>query len=86
MVNLNIDRSVTTVRVSVIQLESALCFIMCLSYMVCDAIEVKGRNIMVASSTVTTELSSQIKLGAAGHALRTAGTVFKIRQSLPKSV
>ncbi|KAL0825358.1 hypothetical protein Bca101_049035 [Brassica carinata] len=84
MVNLNIDRSVTTVRVSVIQLESALCFIMCLSYMVCDAIEVKGRNIMVASSTVTTELSSQIT--AAGHALRTAGTVFKIRQSLPKSV
>ena len=55
-------RSVTTVRVSVIQLESALCFIMCLSYMVCDAIEVKGRNIMVASSTVTTELSSQISL------------------------
>uniref|UniRef100_A0A0D3APB7 Uncharacterized protein n=1 Tax=Brassica oleracea var. oleracea TaxID=109376 RepID=A0A0D3APB7_BRAOL len=79
MVNLNIDRSVTTVRVSVIQLESALCFIMCLLYMVCDAIEVWCKDSRGDEQTNT-------ELGAAGHALRTAGTVFKIRQSLPKSV
>ncbi|KAL0733804.1 hypothetical protein Bca4012_010014 [Brassica carinata] len=84
MVNLNIDRSVTTVSVSVIPLETALCFIMCVSYMVCDAVGVKGRNIMKASSTVTTEIDAG--LGAAGHALRIVWTVFKIRKALPKNL
>ena len=65
---------------------------------VCDAVEVAGRNVMSTSSVVTTELVSHKYgeeagkvtnegLGAAGHAMGTAWTVFKIRKALnPKSV
>ncbi|ESQ53489.1 hypothetical protein EUTSA_v10027489mg, partial [Eutrema salsugineum] len=64
---------------------------------VCDAVEVAGRNVMKTSSTVTTEIvdhkygaktaqATNEGLGAAGHAIGTAWTVFKIRQALnPKS-
>ncbi|KAL0739497.1 hypothetical protein Bca4012_015707 [Brassica carinata] len=64
---------------------------------VCDAVEVAGRNVMKTTSTVTTEIvdhkygaktaeATNAGLGAAGHALGTAWTVFKIRQALnPKS-
>ncbi|KAL0897378.1 hypothetical protein Bca101_081339 [Brassica carinata] len=63
-----------------------------------DAVEVAGRNVMKTTSTVTTEIvdhkygaktaeATNAGLGAAGHALGTAWTVFKIRQALnPKSV
>ncbi|CAA7041710.1 unnamed protein product [Microthlaspi erraticum] len=65
---------------------------------VCDAFEVTGRNVMKTSSTVTTEIvdhkygaktaeAANEGLGAAGHAIGTAWTVFKIRQAInPKSV
>ncbi|MED6161954.1 hypothetical protein PIB30_065846 [Stylosanthes scabra] len=65
---------------------------------VCDAVEVAGRNVMSTSSVVTTELVSHKYgeeagkvtnegLGAAGHAMGAAWTVFKIRKALnPKSV
>ncbi|XP_059623466.1 protein EARLY-RESPONSIVE TO DEHYDRATION 7, chloroplastic-like isoform X1 [Cornus florida] len=65
---------------------------------VCDAVEVAGKNVMSTSSTVTTGLVSHRYgedaakatnegLGAAGHAVGTAWTVFKIRKALnPKSV
>ncbi|WOG92193.1 hypothetical protein DCAR_0311453 [Daucus carota subsp. sativus] len=65
---------------------------------ICDAIEVAGSNVMSTSSTVTTGLVSQKYgeeaskvssevLDAAGHAIRTAWAVFKIKNSLnPKSV
>ncbi|XP_050375422.1 protein EARLY-RESPONSIVE TO DEHYDRATION 7, chloroplastic-like [Argentina anserina] len=64
---------------------------------VCDAVEVAGKNVMSTSSTVTTELVSHKYgeeagkaasegLDAAGHAIGTAWTVFKIRKALnPKS-
>ncbi|KAM1174333.1 hypothetical protein ACFX2I_026893 [Malus domestica] len=64
---------------------------------VCDAVEVAGINVMSTSSTVTTELVSHRYgeqagkaandgLDAAGHAIGTAWTVFKIRKALnPKS-
>ncbi|KAM5546806.1 hypothetical protein ABKV19_001365 [Rosa sericea] len=64
---------------------------------VCDAVEVAGKNVMSASSTVTTELVSHKYgeeagkaagegLDAAGHAIGTAWTVFKIRKAMnPKS-
>ncbi|KAL6873588.1 hypothetical protein ACP4OV_013670 [Aristida adscensionis] len=65
---------------------------------ICDAVEVAGKNVLSTSSTVTTGLVSH-KYGdkaaaatnegmdAAGHAIGTAWTVFKIRQALnPKSV
>ncbi|XP_068345112.1 protein EARLY-RESPONSIVE TO DEHYDRATION 7, chloroplastic-like [Pyrus communis] len=64
---------------------------------VCDAVEVAGKNVMSTSSTVTTELVSHRYgeqagkaandgLDAAGHAIGTAWTVFKIRKALnPKS-
>ncbi|KAF8101545.1 hypothetical protein N665_0204s0042 [Sinapis alba] len=64
---------------------------------VCDAVEVAGRNVMKTTSTVTTEIvdhkygaktaeATNAGLGAAGHALGTAWTVFKLRQALnPKS-
>uniref|UniRef100_A0A1J3I048 Spartin n=2 Tax=Noccaea caerulescens TaxID=107243 RepID=A0A1J3I048_NOCCA len=64
---------------------------------VCDAVEVAGRNVMKTSSTVTTEIvdhkygaktaeATNEGLGAAGHAIGTAWTVFKIRKALnPKS-
>ncbi|CAN8327918.1 unnamed protein product [Cochlearia groenlandica] len=64
---------------------------------VCDAVEVAGRNVMKTSSTVTTEIvdhkygaktaqATNQGLGAAGHAIGTAWTVFKIRKALnPKS-
>ncbi|KAM3362995.1 protein EARLY-RESPONSIVE TO DEHYDRATION 7, chloroplastic [Capsicum galapagoense] len=64
---------------------------------ICDAVEVAGKNVMSTSSTVTTELVSHKYgeeaakaasegLGAAGHAVGTAWTVFKIRKALnPKS-
>ncbi|KAJ0240748.1 Senescence/dehydration-associated protein [Hirschfeldia incana] len=64
---------------------------------VCDAVEVAGRNVMKTTSSVTTEIvdhkygaktaeATNAGLGAAGHALGTAWTVFKIRQALnPKS-
>ncbi|XP_006340753.1 uncharacterized protein [Solanum tuberosum] len=64
---------------------------------ICDAVEVAGKNVMSTSSTVTTELVSQKYgeeaakvasegLDAAGHAVGTAWTVFKIRKALnPKS-
>ncbi|KAG8373629.1 hypothetical protein BUALT_Bualt11G0044100 [Buddleja alternifolia] len=63
----------------------------------CDALEVAGKNVMSTSSNVTTGLVSQRYgeeagkaanegLGAAGHAVGTAWTVFKIRKALnPKS-
>ncbi|KAG2329527.1 hypothetical protein Bca52824_000707 [Brassica carinata] len=63
-----------------------------------DAVEVAGRNVMKKTSTVTTEIvdhkhgaktaeATNAGLGAAGHALGTAWTVFKIRQALnPNSV
>ncbi|KAI4381777.1 hypothetical protein MLD38_007820 [Melastoma candidum] len=65
---------------------------------VCDAVEVAGRNVMSTSSTVTTGLvthkygeqagqATEESLHAAGHAVGTAWTVFKIRKALdPKSV
>ncbi|KAL0383944.1 UNVERIFIED_CONTAM: protein EARLY-RESPONSIVE TO DEHYDRATION 7, chloroplastic [Sesamum radiatum] len=65
---------------------------------VCDAVEVAGKNVMSTTSVVTTGLVSQRYgeqagevthdgLGAAGHAIGTAWTVFKIRKALnPKSV
>ncbi|KAJ9189579.1 hypothetical protein P3X46_000853 [Hevea brasiliensis] len=65
---------------------------------VCDAIEVAGKNVMSTSSVVTKGLVSQRYgeqaakatnegLDAAGHAIGTAWTVFKIRKVLnPKSV
>ncbi|KAL5752469.1 hypothetical protein ACOSQ2_022976 [Xanthoceras sorbifolium] len=65
---------------------------------VCDAVEVAGKNVMSTSSTVTTELVSHRYgekaaeatnegLDAAGHAIGTAWTAFKIRKALnPKSV
>ncbi|KAJ8567632.1 hypothetical protein K7X08_019840 [Anisodus acutangulus] len=64
---------------------------------ICDAVEVAGKNVMSTSSTVTTELVQQKYgeeaakvtsegLDAAGHAVGTAWTVFKIRKALnPKS-
>ncbi|CAN4083451.1 unnamed protein product [Withania somnifera] len=64
---------------------------------ICDAVEVAGKNVMSTSSTVTTELVSHKYgedaakaasegLDAAGHAVGTAWTVFKIRKALnPKS-
>ncbi|BBH08042.1 Senescence/dehydration-associated protein-related protein [Prunus dulcis] len=67
------------------------------SSVVCDAVEVAGKNVMSTSSTVTTELVSHRYgeqagkaandgLDAAGHAIGTAWTVFKIRKALnPKS-
>nr|GMD58186.1 protein EARLY-RESPONSIVE TO DEHYDRATION 7, chloroplastic-like [Ipomoea batatas] len=64
---------------------------------ICDAVEVAGKNVMSTSSTVTTGLVSH-KYGdeaakatsegleAAGHAMATAWTVFKLRKALnPKS-
>ncbi|TQD73199.1 hypothetical protein C1H46_041287 [Malus baccata] len=63
----------------------------------CDAVEVAGKNVMSTSSTVTTELvfhgygeqagkAANDGLDAAGHAIGTAWTVFKIRKALnPKS-
>lgn len=65
---------------------------------ICDAVEVAGKNVMSTSSTVTTELvdhrygekaaeATNEGLGAAGHAIGTAWTAFKIRKALnPKSV
>lgn len=65
---------------------------------ICDAVEVAGKNVMSTSSTVTTGLvthkygeeagkATHEGLGAAGHAIGTAWTVFKIRKALnPKSV
>ncbi|XP_057453202.1 protein EARLY-RESPONSIVE TO DEHYDRATION 7, chloroplastic-like, partial [Lotus japonicus] len=65
---------------------------------VCDAVEVAGRNVMSTSSVVTTGLVShkygeeaaQVTnegLDAAGHAIGTAWTVFKLRKALnPKRV
>ncbi|XP_006656495.1 protein EARLY-RESPONSIVE TO DEHYDRATION 7, chloroplastic-like [Oryza brachyantha] len=65
---------------------------------ICDAVEVAGTNVLSTSSTVTTGLVSHKYgekaaaatnegLDAAGHAIGTAWTVFKIRQALnPKSV
>ncbi|KAK1557864.1 hypothetical protein Q3G72_026099 [Acer saccharum] len=65
---------------------------------VCDAVEVAGKNVMSTSSTVTTELvnhrygekaaeATNEGLDAAGHAIGTAWTAFKIRKALnPKSV
>lgn len=64
---------------------------------ICDAVEVTGKNVMSTSSTVTTGLVSHRYgenagkatnegLDAAGHAIGTAWSVFKIRKSLnPKS-
>ncbi|MCD7471644.1 senescence-associated protein [Datura stramonium] len=64
---------------------------------ICDAVEVAGKNVMSTSSTVTTELVLQKYgeeaaevtsegLDAAGHAVGTAWTLFKIRKALnPKS-
>jgi spartin len=64
---------------------------------VCDAVEVAGKNVMSTTSVVTTGLVSQRfgegagkatneGLDAAGHAIGTAWTVFKIRKALnPKS-
>ncbi|CAH9132360.1 unnamed protein product [Cuscuta epithymum] len=64
---------------------------------ICDAVEVAGKNVMSTSSTVTTGLVSHRYgdeaakatsegLEAAGHAMGTAWTVFKIRKALnPKS-
>lgn len=65
---------------------------------ICDAVEVAGKNVMSTSSTVTTGLvthrygeeagkATSEGLGAAGHAVGTAWTVFKIKKALnPKSV
>ncbi|KAK6150273.1 hypothetical protein DH2020_015205 [Rehmannia glutinosa] len=65
---------------------------------ICDAVEVAGKNVMSTSSTVTTGLVSHRYgeeagkatsegLDAAGHAIGTAWTVFKIRKAFnPKSV
>ncbi|XP_021727590.1 protein EARLY-RESPONSIVE TO DEHYDRATION 7, chloroplastic-like [Chenopodium quinoa] len=65
---------------------------------ICDAVEVAGKNVMSTTSTVTTGLvthkygeeagnATHEGLGAAGHAIGTAWTVFKIRKALnPKSV
>ncbi|XP_041998796.1 protein EARLY-RESPONSIVE TO DEHYDRATION 7, chloroplastic-like [Salvia splendens] len=62
-----------------------------------DAVEVSGKNVMSTTSVVTTKLVSQKYgeqaaeathdgLGAAGHAIGTAWTVFKLRKALnPKS-
>ncbi|KAJ0039849.1 hypothetical protein Pint_28470 [Pistacia integerrima] len=60
---------------------------------VCDAVEVAGKNVMSTSSTVTTELVSHRYgekaaeatnegLNAAGHAIGTAWTAFKIRKAV----
>ncbi|XP_057543784.1 protein EARLY-RESPONSIVE TO DEHYDRATION 7, chloroplastic-like isoform X1 [Amaranthus tricolor] len=65
---------------------------------ICDAVEVAGKNVMSTTSTVTTGLvthkygeeagkATHEGMGAAGHAIGTAWTVFKIRKALnPKSV
>ncbi|KAL6959922.1 Protein EARLY-RESPONSIVE TO DEHYDRATION 7, chloroplastic [Sarracenia purpurea var. burkii] len=65
---------------------------------VCDAVEVAGKEVMSTSATVTTGLVSHKYgeeaakatsegLDAAGHAVGTAWTVFKIRKAInPKSV
>ncbi|KAL7143708.1 hypothetical protein ABFS83_08G210100 [Erythranthe nasuta] len=65
---------------------------------ICDAVEIAGKNVMSTSSTVTTGLVSHRYgeeaakatsegLDAAGHAVGTAWTVFKIRKAFnPKSV
>lgn len=65
---------------------------------VCDAVEVAGKNVMSTTSVVTTGLVSQRYgeqaayatnegLDAAGHAIGTAWSVFKIRKAInPKSV
>ncbi|KAI3767861.1 hypothetical protein L2E82_18290 [Cichorium intybus] len=65
---------------------------------ICDAFEVSGKNVMSTSSTVTTELvnhkygqeaakATNEGLGAAGHAVGAAWTVFKIRTAMnPKGV
>lgn len=65
---------------------------------ICDAVEVAGKNVMSTSSTVTTGLVTHRYgeeagkvasegLDAAGHAIGTAWTVFKIRKAFnPKSV
>lgn len=65
---------------------------------ICDAVEVAGKNVMSTTSTVTTGLvthkygeeagkATHEGLGAAGHAIGTAWTVFKIRKAMnPKSV
>ncbi|XP_073153765.1 protein EARLY-RESPONSIVE TO DEHYDRATION 7, chloroplastic-like [Henckelia pumila] len=65
---------------------------------ICDAVEVAGKNVMSTSSTVTTGLvthrygeeagkATSEGLDAAGHAIGTAWTVFKIRKAFnPKSV
>ncbi|KAL1324328.1 hypothetical protein AAHE18_13G081600 [Arachis hypogaea] len=64
---------------------------------VCDAVEVAGRNVMSTSSVVTTELVSHKYgeeagkvinegLDAAGHAMGTAWTVFKIWKELRSKI
>ncbi|KAL9241422.1 hypothetical protein vseg_015537 [Gypsophila vaccaria] len=64
---------------------------------ICDAVEVAGKEVMSTTSTVTTGLvthkygedagkATHEGLGAAGHAIGTAWTVFKISKALnPKS-
>ncbi|KAL2927741.1 Protein EARLY-RESPONSIVE TO DEHYDRATION 7 chloroplastic [Bienertia sinuspersici] len=64
---------------------------------ICDAVEVSGKSVMSTSSTVTSGLvthkygeeagkAAHEGLDAAGHAIGTAWTVFKIRQALnPKA-
>ncbi|KAK9713225.1 hypothetical protein RND81_06G012900 [Saponaria officinalis] len=64
---------------------------------ICEAVEVAGKEVMSTTSTVTTGLvthkygedagkATHEGLGAAGHAIGTAWTVFKIRKALnPKS-
>uniref|UniRef100_A0A803LGF0 Senescence domain-containing protein n=1 Tax=Chenopodium quinoa TaxID=63459 RepID=A0A803LGF0_CHEQI len=60
---------------------------------ICDAVEVSGKNVMSTSSQVTTDLvterygeeaanATHEGLDAAGHALGTAWTVFKLRKAL----
>ncbi|XP_021753080.1 protein EARLY-RESPONSIVE TO DEHYDRATION 7, chloroplastic-like [Chenopodium quinoa] len=60
---------------------------------ICDAVEVAGKNVMSTSSQVTTDLvterygeeaanATHEGLDAAGHALGTAWTVFKLRKAL----
>ncbi|XP_021852868.2 protein EARLY-RESPONSIVE TO DEHYDRATION 7, chloroplastic isoform X2 [Spinacia oleracea] len=60
---------------------------------ICDAVEAAGKNVMSTSSHVTTELvterygeeaaqATNEGLDAAGHALGTAWTVFKLRKAL----
>ncbi|KAH9621928.1 hypothetical protein KSS87_022207 [Heliosperma pusillum] len=64
---------------------------------ICDAVEIAGKEVMATTSTVTTGLvthkygeeagkATHVGLGAAGHAIGTAWTVFKIRKALnPKN-